>query len=126
MPQVLSLADRPTVPRAALSPRARGAPPPVFAYATTARHLAIPFPPVSFDPPRWRPLHARAAGHAPLLSRRPTALWRGSCNSLCDMMPKRRCTLPRDAPLLPRTLLLKAAASCPLLTDVAITSSHRN
>ena len=123
---VLSISDRPTVPKSLVRPGA--APPPVFAYALTPSHYAIPFPPVSFDPRRWRPLHAQllAAGRPPLSSRRPVALWRGSCNSLCDMMRGRKCSWPRDASLLPRTALVRAAARCPRLCDVGITASHRN
>ncbi len=122
---VLSISDRPTVPRALV--RRGTAPPPVFGYVTTPRHHAIPFPPVSFDPPRWARLHAQLMrrGLPPLRARRASALWRGSCNSLCDMR-KRKCEWPRDASLLPRLQLLRAASNCPRLCDVGITSTHKN
>ena len=124
---VLSISDRPTVPCAAVRPGS--APPPVFAYALTPSHFAIPFPPVSFDPRRWAPLHARMLTdtHPPLQGRKPVALWRGSCNSLCDMMRGRKqCSWARDAALLPRTALLRAASRCPRVSDVGITTSHRH
>ena len=127
---VLSVSDRPTVPKALVA-RSGGinganAPPPVFAYAITPKHYALPFPPVSFDPLRWPPLHARMGSHPPLSSRRPTALWRGSCNSLCDMMRGRKCEWPKDQRLLSRQQLLRQAERCPALCDVGITSSHKN
>ena len=121
---VLSISDRPTVPRSLV--RIGSVPPAVFSYALTPAHYALPFPPVSFDPRRWAPLHAQLRSHPPLGARRTTALWRGSCNSLCDMMRRRTCEWPRDARLLPRTQLLRAASRCPRLCDVGITSSHRH
>ena len=123
---VISIVDRPTVPKRAVP--AGVEPPPVFGYARTSAHYAIPFPPVSFDPLRWPRLHANLGRSSPALTERaPIGLWRGSCNSLCDMMKHRKCTPNgRDLPLLDRYLLLRAASRCPRLADVAITSSHRN
>ena len=69
---MLSISDRPAVPEALV--RAGAAPPPVFAYATTPRHYALPFPPVSFDPERWPSLHAQLAiACVPLGKRSPPA-----------------------------------------------------
>ena len=121
---VLSISDRPTVPKLAVADGST--PPPVFGYAKTDRHYSLPFPPVSFDPTRWPALYARVGSHPPLAARTPKALWRGTCNSLCDMMRSRRCKLPRDAELLPRLQLLTAASRCPRATDVGITSAHKN
>ncbi|KAL1493489.1 hypothetical protein AB1Y20_017194 [Prymnesium parvum] len=119
---VLSIADRPTVPRRLATRR----PPPVFAYARTHAHLAIPFPYLSFDPLRWPRLHAARARRPPLARREPKAIWRGACNSLCDMMRGRRCSPLTDLALLDRYALLRAAERCPHLADVAITAHHRN
>lgn len=119
---VLSLSDRPTVPRRAIGPGQL--PPPVFAYARTPRHHAILFPYMTFDPKPWAALHSRLGMHAPLRQRSPTVLWRGSCNSLCDMM-RRTCRLPKDSDLLPRQLLLHVASRCPAVADVGVVSSHR-
>ena len=95
---VLSISDRPTVPRALSG----STPPLVFAYARTGRHLSVPFPPVTFAPGHWASLH-RQLGSYPLLERRkPQVLWRGSCNSLCD---GRQCTAQHDAHLLDRRAL---------------------
>ena len=146
---VLSVSDRPTVPKRAFEaahshirshgrstgrdggqselPGAhRRTPPPVFGYASTRSHYTLPFPPVSFDPARWPRLHARIGSHPPLAARARTALWRGTCNSLCDMMASRRCKLPRDVNLLPRLQLLTASARCPRACDVGVTSAHKN
>jgi len=150
---VLSVSDRPTVPKNALAlaaaaeatedatnaatgqrgpspprPRRRrlAAPPPVFGYAATASHYTLPFPPISFEPARWKALHASLESHPPLAGRVKAALWRGTCNSLCDMMKSRRCKLPRDAALLPRLQLLTVASRCPHECDVGITSTHKN
>ena len=121
---VVSISDRPTVPRHAIPPGTT--PPPVFAYATTPAHHSVPFPTVSFDPLRWPALHARIGSQPTLATRTPKALWRGTCNSLCDMMRGRRCALPKDAELLPRQQLLKAAAQCPASCDVGVTATHKN
>ena len=69
---VLSISDRPTVPRRAV--RADLTPPPVFAYARTPRHFSVPFPPVSFDPARWPKLHSSMTVHPPLTARAASAL----------------------------------------------------
>ena len=50
---VLSLSDRPTVPRHAVTD---GSPPLVFGYVTTAWHWSVPFPYAAFEPQRWAPL----------------------------------------------------------------------
>ena len=121
---VVSLSDRPTVPRRAVPTGLP--PPPVFGYARTPAHHAIPFPPVSFDPLRWPALHGGLTARPPLASRAPVAIWRGACNSLCDGMRDRRCAPPRDLPLLHRYALLRAAARCPRLADVGVTSAHRH
>jgi hypothetical protein len=123
---VLSISDRPTVPKKLV--RAHAPPPPVFAYARTPHHHALPFPPVSFDPRRWPRLHAnlRTARTSALSARTPTALWRGSCNSLCDMMRGRTCSWPRDASLLARQALLRAARACPHECDVGVTAAHKH
>ena len=123
---VMSISDRPTVPRSAVDTSGRS-PPPVFAYVHTPWHYSLPFPYASFDPPRWAALHARLQSHLPLTNRDPAALWRGSCNSLCDMMQStRRCRLPHDAELLSRPLLLQTAARCRHDVDAGITAAHRN
>ncbi len=120
---VLSISDRPTVPRRAV-PASR-VPPLVFGYTRTLWHHSVPFPSVSFDPLPWASLHARLGQSPPLGRRRPQALWRGNCNSLCDMR-KHSCSLPRDASLLSRAMLLHAASRCPALVDAGVTSAHRN
>ena len=120
---VLSLSDRPTVPKKAVP--AGQPPPPVFAYVRTRWHYSVPFPYLSFEPSAWGELHRRIGTYLPLGERRPDALWRGSCNSLCDMM-RRKCQLPEDATLMARPVLLHAAARCPEITDVGITAAHRH
>ena len=120
---VLGISDRPTIPRAATASRA---PPPLaFAYVATAAHHSVPWPSVSFAPRRWRQLYDGGAGAAapPLSARRQRALWRGSCNSLCD---GRQCSARHDAHLLHRRALLVAGAKCPSLVDVGITKRHKN
>ena len=121
---VMTISDRPTVPKHAVP--AHRTPPPVFGYAQTPAHYSIPFPPVSFDPAQWNQLHARIGTHPPLAARQMSALWRGTCNSLCDMMRGRPCRLPRDADLLSRQVLLRAAKRCPQLCDVGVSAAHRN
>lgn len=121
---VLSLSDRPTVPVSMVP--AGMVPPPVFAYVTTPWHVSIPFPYKTFDPVPWASLFSRVSSHRPLDGRSPSALWRGSCNSLCDGMRGRQCTLPADAELMPRATLLHEAARCPALVDVGLVSTHRN
>lgn len=121
---VLAISDRPTVPKVAI-PLGRP-PPPVFGYVRTPWHYSIPFPAVTFDPPRWRALHARLSTHTPLRLRLPTALWRGACNSLCDMMRGRTCALPGDRQLVARHVLDRTASRCPQVAHVAITSTHNN
>ena len=116
---VLSISDRPTVPRALV----RGKPPLVFAYARTERHYSVPFPPVTFAPRHWAALHGRIGSYPPLSARVNAALWRGSCNSLCD---GRQCSARHDAHLLHRRALLVAGAKCPSLVDVGITKRHKN
>jgi hypothetical protein len=121
---VLSLADRPTVPRRAWKARGK-APPPVFGYVHTPWHHSLPFPYQTFDHEPWAAMHAQLSTHRPLVDRSPAAIWRGSCNSLCDMM-HRSCALPRDGDLMPRQALLRAAAHCPDVTNIGITARHRN
>lgn len=116
---VLSISDRPTVPRALTG----GTPPLVFAYARTGRHLSVPFPPVTFAPRHWASLHGRLGSYPPLERRKPQVLWRGSCNSLCD---GRQCTAQHDAHLLDRRALLVAGARCPALADVGVTKRHKH
>ena len=122
---VLGISDRPTIPRAATASRA---PPPLaFAYVATAAHHSVPWPSVSFAPRRWRQLYDGGAGAAapPLSARRQRALWRGSCNSLCDEKAG-GCSWPKDRALLSRAALLHAASRCPAKTDVGLTASHHN
>lgn len=116
---VLSISDRPTVPRALSG----STPPLVFAYARTGRHLSVPFPPVTFAPGHWASLHRQLGSYPPLERRNPQVLWRGSCNSLCD---GRQCTAQHDAHLLDRRALLVAGARCPALADVGITKRHKH
>ena len=142
---VLSLSDRPTVPRHAVTD---GSPPLVFGYVTTAWHWSVPFPYAAFEPQRWAPLYQQLGHHPALEVRKPQAVWRGSCNSLCDMLKGMRsggsggasgadqsggtgaggasggrgggCSID----LLDRLRLLRHAARCPELTDVALTKVH--
>ena len=116
---VLSISDRPTVPRAL----AGSTPPLVFAYARTGQHLSVPFPPVTFAPRHWASLHGRLGSYPPLERRKPQVLWRGSCNSLCD---GRHCTMQHDAHLLHRRALLIAGARCPALANVGVTKRHKH
>jgi len=120
---VLSISDRPTVPRAA----AGDSPPLVFAYSTSPYHHAVPFPPVTFAPRRWAALHRKLGTHPPLAEREQRALWRGTCNSLCDgRQPPCSARRRRDAALMHRRMLLDAAARCPKLADVGIVKPHKN
>ena len=142
---VLSLSDRPTVPHHAVMD---GSPPLVFGYVTTAWHWSVPFPYATFEPQRWAPLYRQIGHHPALEVRKPQAVWRGSCNSLCDMLKGMRtgggggasgadqsggtgaggasggrgggCSID----LLDRLRLLRHAARCPELTDVALTKEH--
>jgi len=122
---VLSLSDRPTVPRSAVAAQ----PPPhgvplVFAYVQTPRHWSVPFPYATFDPRRWTPLFRRLGEHPPLASRKQRAVWRGSCNSLCDMLKDGRGACTPE--MLDRLRLLQHASRCPDLADVALTKPHGN
>ena len=121
---VLSISDRPTVPRAT----AGDSPPLVFAYSTTPYHHAVPFPPVTFAPRRWAALHRKlGAQQSPLAEREQRALWRGTCNSLCDgRQPPCSVRRRRDAALMHRRMLLDAAAHCPKLADVGVVKPHKN
>jgi hypothetical protein len=125
-----------------------GSPPLVFGYVTTAWHWSVPFPYATFEPQRWAPLYRQLGHHPALEVRKPQAVWRGSCNSLCDMLKGMRtggsggasgadqsggtgaggasggrgggCSID----LLDRLRLLRHAARCPELTDVALTKEH--
>ena len=120
---VLALSDRPSVPKSVLRPSQT--PPLVFSYVRTSQHWSVPFPYLSFAPGRWASTLSQRG--APVQSRKPQALWRGACNSLCDEHRTVDCSRdPAATQLVDRYRLLRSAARCPVLVDAGITRRHAN
>ena len=119
----LSLNDRPTVPMSATKGRY---PPCVFGYTHTASHHSVPFPPITFEPERWQQLWRSQHQLTSWLDRTRRAFFRGKCNSECDGETREAEACAAAHPeLLHRAKLVREAARCPKLTDVALTSKNR-